>query len=133
MKKLTFSKSKFESKIIAHFEECGVYDHLEKGNESFKLWFEETVHGRTYQFDVEYDVIYDKVYYHDEIICTCENKPIELTLKVSNYNPNKPTLYDTLQSIIEKQQLRDEENKRQSKEDAKDIDETNDILSLKNR
>lgn len=129
MKTLKFSKDKFESKIETHFLDNGVYDYLEDGKESFKLWFEETIHATTYQFDVEYSPDYDGVYYADEITCTTENKPVELTLKVTNFNPNKQTLSQTLQEIIEKQIQRDEENKQS----AKDIEQTNDILNQKYR
>ena len=135
MKTLKFSKQKFESKIETDFEDRSVYTFLEtdKITDTFKLFFEETIHGNTYQFTLYYTPDFEQVYYLDEIICTCGNKYVELHLNACNYNPAKPTLYETLQLIIEKQKQRDQENNDRLEKEAKYIEETNQILNLKNR
>ena len=133
MKTLTFSKNKFESKIITHFEESGIYDYLEDNKESFKFLFKETIHGNTYNFEVEYSPDYFGVYYPDEVKCTIGKDKVELTIKCDNNNPNKETLYQILQDMIAKQKLRDKENESRDELEARYIEETNQILNLKNR
>ena len=133
MKTLTFSKNKFESKIITHFEEQGIYDYLEDNKESFKFPFSETIYGNTYNFEVEYSPDYLGVYYPDEVKCTIGKDNVELTIKCDNNNPNKETLYQVLQDMIAKQKLRDKENEYREKQRAKSIEDTNEILNQKNR
>ena len=132
MKTLNYSQEKFEAKIEEHFKNV-VHKYCENNEMVFKIAFTEVVHANTYDFDFEYDCIFTGVYYKEEITCTCENRLVELTLVASNYNPDKPSLYQRLQKIIEDKEEELAEDYTQSQINARYIEETNDLLNLNNR
>ena len=125
--KTTFSKEKFDSQIIDHFDNFGKYEYMEDCKKELEIEFSEIIHGITYDFGTIYNPDNKKVY--GGVDCYHGNDEVELTLNPCNYNPNKESLYEALQSIIAKQELVDEENKKSSEA----IEAHNDYLDLNDR
>ena len=112
--KFTILKTKLEHEIELHFED-DVYEHLTKGKNEFNLYIEITEHGSTYHIDGKYRCL-APVYRKEELECYKitggKRIPCELKILPVNNNPNKLSLIDEMDAIIEKEKLRIEERNR---------------------
>ena len=139
-KEIYYSKEKLNAKIIEHYENFGIFEYSESKYNSgeiqkefqFKFTDTDVNDAGRYEFLIVYNndckpvIDFDKSLVYEKNGQGYERK---LALKSDNRNPNKPTLFEVINEMTEKQDKRDSENEQS----AKDIEETNEILNLKNR
>ena len=142
MKTINYSKNKLNAKIIEHFETIGVFEYSESKYNSkeikdeFEIEFKDVDLNETgnYEFLIIYNLNCKPVidFENSHVYKIKEgdySEEVELKLKTTNFNPNKESLYDIIQDIVNKQDKTDKENERS----AKDIEDTNNILNQKYR
>ena len=134
MKKLIYSKNKLNSKIIDHFETIGKFEYSESKyndkeiKEQFEIEFQDTDINDNGKYDIL--VVYDFCGIDEiRVYCSSKNEEYKMILKTVNHNPTRKTLVEELTEIREKQDKTDNENILS----ARYIEETNEILNLKNR
>ncbi len=136
MKKIAYSKQKLNAKIKIHYEEIGIYEYSESKYEDGETKTE-------FQFEFDDPDINDAGKYEFIIVYNNDCKPVidfkktlvyeksaegrerKLVLKPDNQNPNKPTLFEVIKEMTEKQDERDSENEQS----AKDVEDTEDWLN----
>jgi hypothetical protein len=106
MKKVTILKSLLNEHIIDHFESEGKYDYEESNKTVFEHTFRVRIEGKQYIAVVEYDVDYIGVYKPENVTLMDLDKWYSLeneNLIISNkdYNPNKKTIREVFDSILE--------------------------------
>ena len=114
MKKANYSKIKMRDNIIHHFRNIGQDEYSENRTTQFNFAFEDSVHNLPglFVFDVNYDIdttkVIDQITVHD-----AENYEYKLNLKKDNYNPNRLSLHDEINSIRDKRDKTDFENSKE--------------------
>lgn len=126
MRKYKFDKNKIDSKIKDQFLNQDIKQYFEDEKDEFILEFTEIENSIKYEFEVTYSPDYKKVYDKSDIMVYSNGNEVKLTLTNKNYNPYARFLYNALQDMIEKAEI----ETRESDQDAKDIEETNDNLRI---
>lgn len=117
-KKLTLLKSLIEDKIDDHFESIGIYDYLEDNKNEFEFEFKFN-QGIEYKVNVIYNVSLKGIYLKNNIWVTDQDgfdyciEDGNLIISNKNYNPAKLTISERIDSIIEHEERKKEEQKEQ--------------------
>lgn len=117
-KKLTLLKSLIEDKIDDHFESIGIYDYLEDNKNEFEFEFKFN-QGIEYKVNVIYNISLKGIYLKNNIWVTDQDgfdyciEDGNLIISNKNYNPAKLTISERIDSIIEHEERKKEEQKEQ--------------------